>query len=93
MANGDLIRRKALFAAWDNIDVFEFSDQNLRIDEMIRLTQDAPSVDAVEVVHCKDCKFSKPLENIPSHRYCIALKDVINFGDDFFCARGTKMED
>ena len=38
---------------------------------------DAPSVDAVPVVRCKDCT-----------RWCICHKD-----DDFFCAEGDRREE
>lgn len=42
---GDLISRKALFKAWDGLSD-EIKDSNLLIDEMIRRTQDAKTVDA-----------------------------------------------
>lgn len=51
---GDLISRSALFKAWDALD--KTQDPNLLIDAMIRETQDAPAVDAVDVVRCKDCE-------------------------------------
>lgn len=47
---GDLISREALFRAWDNL-ADDFTDVDDYIDEMIRLAQDAPAVDAALVVH------------------------------------------
>lgn len=96
MPNDDLISRKALLEKVFNKrgDFHYFREPP---EKVVRATDviNAPAVDAVEVVRCKDCKFSKTLENIPnmqSYRYCIALKDVINFGDYFYCAHGAKME-
>ena len=51
----DLISRAALYKAWDALD--KTQDPNLLIDAMIKVTQDASAVDAIEVVRCRDCKF------------------------------------
>ena len=92
MANGDLIRKNELLRVLcANCRTAALGIRCATPCNAYTLTEKAFTVDAVEVVRCKDCKFSKPLENIPSHRYCIALKDVFNFGDDFYCARGAKM--
>lgn len=105
MPNDDLISRKALLEHLRTILMSDAFPNWANMEQKVKCSvgilgarfkieiEAAPAVDAVEVVRCKDCKFSKPLENIPSYRYCIALKDVINFGDNFFCARGAKMED
>lgn len=47
--NNDLISRSALFKAWDALDKEE--DPDLIIDEMIKVTQDTPAVDAEPVRH------------------------------------------
>lgn len=52
--DNDMISRSALYKAWDALD--ETQDANLLIDAMIKAAQDAPDVDAVEVVRCRDCK-------------------------------------
>ena len=39
---------------------------------------DAPTVDAVEVVRCKDCK----------HRYSDSWCEYVDDDDNFYCARG-----
>ena len=96
MPNNDLISRNALLSGFDVRKVTEYDESGCGVNYKavpVKAIEAAPSVDAVEVVRCKDCKFSKPLETIPSYRYCIALNDAINFGDDFYCARGKKMED
>ena len=48
---------------------------------------DAPTVDAVEVVRCKDCEHY--WKNINTKGYdgkCVSV------GDDDFCSKGTKMD-
>ena len=68
---GDLISRTALYKAWDALD--KTQDANLLIDAMIKETQDAPAVDAVEVVRCRDCKWwtGEMLNYFPG--YCLNI--------------------
>ena len=42
----------------------------------------APTVDAVEVVRCKDCK----------HRYQDSWCEYVDDDDNFYCARGERKE-
>ena len=60
--NGDLISRSALLEAfgeepfvWDGRDREDVQMHNDWLD-YTKLVKDAPAVDAVEVVRCKDCK-------------------------------------
>lgn len=41
-----------------------------------------PTVDAVEVVRCKDCK----------HRYSDSWCEYVDDDDNFYCARGERKE-
>lgn len=55
------------------------------------LIQKAPTVDAVEVVRCKDCK--RRIEK----RWCYSLHtyngEPVEVADDFFCAYGKRKSD
>ena len=42
----------------------------------------APTVDAVEVVRCKDCK----------HRYSDSWCEYVDDDDNFYCARGERKD-
>ena len=42
----------------------------------------APTVDAVEVVRCKDCK----------HRHSYSWCEYVDDDDNFYCARGERKE-
>ena len=43
---------------------------------------DAPTVDAVEAVRCKDCK----------HRYSDSWCECVDDDDNFYCARGERKD-
>ena len=42
----------------------------------------APTIDAVEVVRCRDCK----------HRYSDSWCEYVDDDDNFYCARGERKE-
>ena len=53
----------------------------------------APTVDAVEVVRCKDCKYSKHLKQYPKvNTWKCTLTDVVNRADDF-CSYGERKDE
>ena len=47
-----------------------------------RALDDSPTVDAVEVVRCRDCK----------HRYSDSWCEYVDDDDNFYCARGKRKE-
>ena len=50
---------------------------------------EAPTIDAVEVVRCRECKHMIP----QSHkRYCTVWNAVNGMGDDGFCNYGERKE-
>ncbi len=53
----------------------------------------APVVDAVEVVRCKDCKWCKPINNEVRGFYKNCFRHEIAVYDDGFCAWGERRED
>ena len=54
--------------------------------DMYRSIMNAPTVDAVEVVRCRDCKF-----NLDGH--CDNWSGWELVADDEFCSRGERRED
>ena len=46
------------------------------------ILREAPTVDAVEVVRCKDCK----------HRHSDSWCEYVDDDDNFYCARGERKE-
>lgn len=72
----------------------------LMVSEMI---SDAPTVDAVEVVRCRDCKWWDADDN-GLYGYCMAMKHGYmsanweigiyrKYKGDFYCADGERKED
>lgn len=64
-------------------DKYSHIGQRIKISPVFRLVRDAPTIDAVEVVRCKDCKF----------RYGNAC-DWADFWlkDDDFCSKGKRKD-
>lgn len=71
--------------------------------EICEMLNDAPTVDAVEVVRCKDCKWWDEDENDP-YGYCMAMKHGYisarweigiyrKYKGDFYCADGERSTD
>lgn len=57
------------------------------------LIEDAPTIDAVEVVRCKDCKYSKHLKQYPKvNTWKCTLTDVVYRADDY-CSYGERKEE
>ena len=58
------------------------------VDDVKAELEEAPTIAAVPVIRCKDCKWkvvTKLKEN-----YCLRCEDIVK--DDYFCADGAKME-
>ena len=57
----------------------------------------APTIDAVPVVRCKDCKYYRESRVLAPNKFCFRLnhptkpgKIGYNFADDDFCSRGVR---
>ena len=65
-----------------------FQTENIFIDAIIDEIDNAPDVDAVEVVRCKNCK--EKFEYSPNQFYCFLSGMPID--EDDFCSLGSKMD-
>ena len=70
-----LIDANALIAEYDRVHIGEPGKAR-------KLIADAPTVDAVEVVRCRDCK----------RRYSDSWCEYVDDDDNFYCARGEWKE-
>lgn len=60
------------------------------LDELIKRIWSIPTVDAVEVVRCKDCRWRK------QGKLCYMISGCgvpVGTGDDFFCQYGERRTD
>ena len=56
----------------------------------VKELKDFPTIDAVEVVRCKNCKHGDPVyEACSTGDYYCLLKDIYTYNWDF-CSRGVK---
>ena len=52
----------------------------------------APTVDAVEVVRCKDCKHYKKVRSDSTDRMCFTPSGLCCVSEDDYCSRGERRE-
>lgn len=57
-----------------------------------RMIDNAPTVDAVEVVRCKDCKFGNCMTVLRPDEVCCELHDFTLWKADGFCSYGERRE-
>ena len=91
---GDLIRREELLTSqFVHTECYLQANKDRHYDvykkgwnDALQAAYDnAPAVDAVEVVRCKDCKWH-------TDNFCNNF-NVIGFGNDDFCSLGERKED
>jgi len=82
----DLISREALLAEYDR----QHKGAPGKARELI---ENAPSVDAVEVVRCKDCKYYQYGKFFTEMKFCCRIKDKrYPFSDDGYCSYGKRKD-
>lgn len=86
----DLISRQELLESIEKVSV---KGNVIDDDWVYRFVQEFPSIDAVQVVRCKDCKYGEVDDpDFPDQYYCHSTGFTWNEGD-FFCADGERKEE
>ena len=68
------------------------------VNDIYEIIRNAPTIVAVLVVRCKDCKYYQEGKLLAPNKFCFRLKDGdgnpvgYNFSDDDFCSRGERKE-
>lgn len=85
--------KEQLFALAEQI-----GDERLHIDAVVHLIDEAPTVDAVEVVRCKDCKHWRNFVRSPIQdeviksgklwKYCCKVNEMMP--EDGYCHRAER---
>ena len=92
----DLISRSALGIGKCNTEAFENKAYADGWNSAIAIIENAPAVDAVEVVRCGECKHYRPQKPIISRngnvKYCCRSSYVKVKADDF-CSYGERRND
>ena len=55
---------------------------------LIELIEKAPTINAVPVVRCRECKLRRKSKQFPNNHYCLKYELVV-YPDDF-CSRGER---
>lgn len=63
------------------------------IETAREIIADAPTIDAVPVVRCKDCKYRDPEDKKCDHGGLVHQNVPFAVADDHFCADGERRED
>lgn len=94
MIDADLISRKAAVSRISDLIVLELRCERIPTwNEVYKALNDLPTIDAVPVVRCKDCKYYKtesgecPANNGDDPYYSWIPKP------DWYCAEGKRKED
>ncbi len=69
---------------------FEMPEESYK--KAMRLIFEAPTVEAVQVVRCKDCKCCKPVWFHGGHTSFDCEKHGIDVEPDFYCADGARKD-
>lgn len=93
--NNDLISRSALLSKRRTIKPPECNSCEYEHMEYVRAedVQNAPVVDAVEVVRCKDCIHTTRSKANPEKIICCLTLMCGTTKPDFFCAHGERKMD
>ena len=94
---------KAYDCPLDDVADFQQSTNNTKLIyavqglyEATEIIEDAQTVDAVEVVRCKDCKHWKLIDTLNPHRECQIFCGLHDYGyptnADDFCSYGERKD-
>ncbi len=88
---------KKIWGKWDEDDWYEAQAKDAMKDD-IEIVNEQPTIDAVQVVRCKDCKYYDVFDNVDGvdfggcARPCSALRADCWVSENWFCADGERKE-
>lgn len=93
----DLISRSALKKTFEDAELGEHSlIESVLAAGVYAVIDDAPTIDAVPVVRCKDCKNRGTPYNCPMRKLVMPFQGAGSYEDctedDGYCHMGTKMD-
>lgn len=83
---------KKMWSKWDEDDWYEAQAKDAMKDD-IEIVNKQPTVDAVPVTRCMDCKHSTKVEGMIGLVWCDQLAEVGTWVEnDWFCADGERKD-
>ena len=92
LIDADELKKKISYRQWDVDDDLPRDEASTRISECYvidRMVDDMPTVDAVEVIKCKDCVYCRDTTD-GTRKYCTSTGSLVNDGD--FCSWAERKE-
>lgn len=89
----DLIKRQGALDAIKLTSSPYLPELNGTYPAQVKALKELPSVDAVEVVRCKDCKYASPNGKYGCKSYHYRLYECHEMGADDYCSRGERKTD
>lgn len=93
----DLISRQE---AYDTLTEYYHQRTETQHESLKEALSRVPTIDAVPVVRCKDCKYYKESVALSPQKFCFRMKDRYseaaigyNFAEDDFCSYGERSEE
>ena len=94
MGENDLISRSALLSGFDVRKVTEYDESGCGVDYKavpVKAIEDAPTIDAVPVVRCKNCRHWDRTRRTPSSsHFCFCT--MMHTAENHYCGHGRKMD-
>ena len=87
LIDGDALEKR-LEHLWNISDDSDFANK-----EVWHALSEAPTIDAVPVVRCKNCKHGRPYKHTKEYVACEVDCEPIDRDSDFFCGDGERRED
>lgn len=88
----DAISRSAVLEEIYEMDISDCTDVEDIIDKAYAMIADAPALDAVPVIRCKDCKHWKPCAGATEHVKCCEWAGYM-IGENGYCVYGEVKSD
>lgn len=82
---------KKIWGLWDEDDWYEAQAKDAMKDD-IEIVNKQPTVDAVPVVRCRECKYCYSEGFVNVRNVCEKHYDFGNVDDDWFCADGERKD-
>ena len=88
MVDADVLKEELIKALHEPL-----MDIDEAIDVVVTTIDDAPTVDAVEVVRCKDCKYGEPNGQYGCKCYHYELYETHEMSPSDFCSHAERRKD
>ena len=91
MRLGDLEYIEKILTGW--LSNLPSGEETPAIEYCLNLVCNTPTIDAVPVVRCKDCRYGNCYDEILPRYKCLLSSNSMRVREDDFCSYGERKED